>query len=221
MIMKKIFLVLFLLIGCNVISQEYNYTKNAITGVFSVENKSKNEIYSSINKWISINYNSAKNVIQLNDKDAGNIIIKGINESTYKNALKEVYPNNAYIPEYNTIKFNHTIEINIKEDRYRIIYTLTDIINDTAKEYQGFGTPTALVNALISLNGIKQDDIDAYNNFIEETWKKYWVGKKRRNKQKELTKPVFEELNKSVIEDIKLTMKSIKKSIVGSKKDDW
>lgn len=66
-------------------SQKYTFEKTAIVGVFDGEGKTKSDIFSSINKWISLNYNSAKSVVQLNDKEAGNIIVKGINEVKLRN----------------------------------------------------------------------------------------------------------------------------------------
>ena len=92
-------------------AQEYKLEDKTITGVFEVKEKSKAEIFASINKWVSINYNSAKNVVQMNDLESGTIIIKGINEVTYKNSMKELYPNKKYVEEYAKTKFNHLIEI--------------------------------------------------------------------------------------------------------------
>ena len=76
-------------------SQEYKLEGKTITGTFDIKDKTKSEIFASINKWISINYNSAKSVIQMNDLESGTIIIKGINEVKYKNPQKVLYPNLA------------------------------------------------------------------------------------------------------------------------------
>ena len=50
------------------VSQEYQLEEKTITGIFDTPDKTKSEIFSSINKWISLNYNSAQNVVQLNDR---------------------------------------------------------------------------------------------------------------------------------------------------------
>ena len=130
--MKKINLIFgfifVLMTSLNCYAQEYSLEEKTIKGVFDTEGKSRTEIFASINKWIALNYNSAQNVVQLNDKESGNIIVKGINEAVYKNVMKELYPKNKFMQEFSTIKFNHTVEINIKDNKYRIIYTLTDII---------------------------------------------------------------------------------------------
>lgn len=212
---------LILMTSLNCYSQEYTLEKKTIIGVFDTEGKTKAEIFSSINKWIALNYNSAQNVVQLNDKESGNIIVKGINDAVYKNVMKELYPKNKYMQDYSNIKFNHTIEINIKDNKYRIIYTLNNII--TPKYVAGFDMESLSnrIFDIIDFTGIKQEKIDNYNNYIDELWKSAMVSKKKREEYLEKTKPVFEEMNKGVIESIKSTMISIEKTVKSTKKDDW
>ena len=194
--------------------QEFEMEEKTVIGIFEMEDKSKSELFSSINKWISINYNSAKNVIQMNDKEAGTIIIKGINEVVYKNTMKTLFPKNKYIEEYTTTKFNHLIEINVKDNRYRVIYRIIDI----ASEDVGFNH---MFFKCISFDGNNDKAISEYNEFIDGSLKKGLIGKKKREKFKFLTKPMFDELNKSLVNDFKLTMKSIEQSVKSKKKDDW
>ncbi|MFD2587051.1 DUF4468 domain-containing protein [Croceitalea marina] len=214
-----IILVLMTSLNCN--AQEYEQEEKTISGIFDIEGKSKTEIFASINKWIALNYNSAQNVVQLNDKESGNIIVKGINEAVYKNVMKELYPKNKYMQEFSTVEFNHTMEINIKDNKFRIIYTLTDIITPAPVAGYNLESQYNMVFEMIDFTGLKQEKIDNYNNYIEELWKKAMVGKKKREKFKEMTKPTFEEMNKGVIESIKSTMISIEKAVKSTKKDDW
>jgi Domain of unknown function (DUF4468) with TBP-like fold len=216
--MKKTLILLILLFAFNLsYAQEFTIESKTIIGVFIAEGKTKSQIFSSINKWISLNYNSAQDVVQLNDKEAGNIIVKGINEAVYKNVIKKLYPKNKYILEYNTVKFNHTLEINIKDERYRVIYTLTNMIN----EYDGYDYFNDLIFKMIDFDGIEQVNIDNYNAYIENLWKKSLIGKKKRANLQSMTPSVFEEMNKGVIASIKLTMLSIDKTVNSTKKDDW
>ena len=150
----------------------------------------------------------------MNDKEAGTIIIKGINEVVYKNTMKSLYPNNKYIQEYSTTKFNHLIEINIKDNRFRIIYRITDI----ASKDVGYNN---LIFNCINFNGNNDQAIIKYNEFIDVSLKQGLIGKKKRAKFKSKTKPMFDELNNSIVTDIKSTMKSIEKSVESKKKDDW
>ena len=212
---------LVLMTSLNCYAQEYTLEEKTIIGVFDTEGKTKAEIFSSINKWIALNYNSAQNVVQLNDKESGNIIVKGINEAVYKNVMKELYPKNKYMQEYSSVKFNHTVEINIKDNKYRIIYTLTDIITPEPVAGYNLESQYNMVFDMIDFTGLKQEKIDNYNNYIEELWKTAMVGKKKTEEFKEMTKPTFEEMNKGVIESIKSTMISIEKTVKSTKKDDW
>ena len=153
------------------------------------------------------------------DSEAGNIIVKGINEIVYKNLMKEFYPNNKYMQDFNTVKFNHTIEINIKDDKFRVVYTLTDIVTET--EMTGYEHINEMVFDLNDLTGLKEEPVMRYNNFIEETWKKAFLGKTKREKMQQMTRPVFEQINKDIIVSIKSTMQSIAKTVNSSTNSDW
>jgi len=195
-------------------SQEYELEEKTVSGIFNVEGTNKSEIFSSINKWISINYNSTKNVVQLNDKESGNIIIKGINEVKSKNTWKSLYPNKKYITEHVITKLNHLIEINIKDKKYRVIYKIIGTpVGDT-----GFND---LIFNCISFNGINEKYIDEYNEVMDTNLKKGLIGEKKREDFLSLTKPMFEEFNSNLLNDIKLTMKSIEQSVKSQKKEEW
>lgn len=190
--------------------QEYKIEEKSITGVFDIDGKSKAEIFSAINKWISINYNSAKNVIQLNDAEAGNIIIKGINEVTYKNAVKALYPKNSYISENTTTKFNHLIEITVKENKFRIIYRITD----------SEGLDDKFFNC-IKLNGGNEANRIAYNDEVEINLKKGLIGKEKRELYKLKSSEMYEDIRTGLENSMKGTMLSIEKSIKTADSNSW
>lgn len=190
--------------------QTYKIEEKSITGVFDVDGKSKAEIFSAINKWISINYNSAKNVIQLNDAEAGNIIIKGINEVTCKSVAKTLYPKNAYIPENTTTKFNHLIEINVKENKFRIIYRIID----------SEGLDDNFFNC-IKLNGDNEANIITYNDEVEIGLKKGLIGQEKRELYKLKSTVMFEDIRFGLENSMKATMLSIEKSVKTATTDGW
>jgi hypothetical protein len=209
--MRK-FILLMLFITTITNAQEYKLEEKTITGVFEIKEKTKAEIFALINKWISINYNSSKNVIQMNDIESGTIIVKGINEVKTKNALKKLYPNSS--PEFNYYKFNHLIEINIKDNRYRIIYRIIDIASEIS--------PNDRFNYdCINFNGIDQNVIDSYNEKMDSLLKMGFVGKKKREGFKSETKAYLENVNNNIIDNEKLTMLSIEKSVKSTGKDTW
>lgn len=210
--MKKSFL-LMLFIATITNAQEYKLEAKTITGTFEIKDKSKAEIFTSINKWISINYNSAKNVVQMNDLESGTIIIKGLNEVKYKNPIKIIYPNLA--AEFTTLKFNHIIEVNVKDNKFRIIYKLieiymvdTTVMNDSKMVYVDF-------------DGSRKSEVEEYMVMMEENFKKAYKNKEKREKVLEAYKSSFEEINTKLVNDLKATMQSVEKAVNESAKDKW
>jgi hypothetical protein len=210
--MRK-FILLLLFIPIITTAQEYKLEDKTVTSVFEVKEKTKAEIYASINKWISINYNSAKNVVQMNDLESGTIIIKGINEVSYKNTMKVLYPNNNYIQEYATTNFNHLVEINIKDNKFRIVYKIIDIADVAASDYSFFNC--------INFEGKNENAILEYNEKMEIIFKKGLIGKEKRENFKVSSKQNFEEISNTLVSDIKSTFESIEKSITETQKDNW
>jgi len=87
--------------------------KYTLQGVVTVEGVAADELYARAHAWIATTYASAKDVIQLADKDTGRIIAKGSLPNSYMGAA-------AW--------FDHTLTIEVKEGRFR--YSLTDFAFD-------------------------------------------------------------------------------------------
>jgi hypothetical protein len=79
--------------------------------VIKTDSVGRAKLFSTINDWVASNYNSAQDVIQMADKDAGIIIGKG----TMKYFFKNLSSYNGYI--------NYTIKVYIKDNRYKVILT--------------------------------------------------------------------------------------------------
>lgn len=82
-------------------------------------NKTKSEIYSDTKTYIAKTWNSAQNVIQNDDKDAGIILIKGSSKQS------TVYCLSTF--EYN---YNYTITFMIKDNKVKIL--CSDVICNSA-----------------------------------------------------------------------------------------
>lgn len=210
--MRKISILLFISFLQGILyAQEFKIEDKTITGIFEAKEKNKSDLFSSINKWISINYNSAKSVIQMNELESGTIIVKGINEVQFRNPYKQLYPNDKYISEISAVNFNHLIEINIKDNKYRIIYKITGV------DSEGY---ESLFFSCISLDTIDDNAIQSYNLTNERILKKGLIGKEKRDALLSLSKPMFQEIKKILTENIKLTMLSIEKAI-STTNDNW
>ena len=116
--MKTILLSSFIMLSSIVFAQEFPINektgKVSYEGVVKVEGASATDLYIKANEWFAMAFNSANNVIQMQDKDAGKIIGKGL----FKVA-KSGYPNGV---------FDFTIMFTAKEGRYK--YVITDISHD-------------------------------------------------------------------------------------------
>jgi hypothetical protein len=215
--MKNILFLILLISSLSVHAQTYTNDDKSLTGVFKVAGKSKAEIFSAINKWISINYNSGKSVTQLSDVDGGNIIVKGINEIVYKNTYKHLFPNNNFYPQYFLMKLNHLIEVNVKDNKFRIIYRIVDYVpENTSSPYN----LDKFAFDCINFNGASKTSIFAFNKKMTSLLRTDLIGLKKRKSVLRLTKPAFDEARLSLIVDMKLTMELIRKSIT-TPTDDW
>ena len=219
--MKNLLFALMIMLPTSIYAQTYTTEDKVLTGVFETQGKTKAQIYSAINKWISINYNSGKSVTQLSDVDAGNIVVKGINEVSYPNISKIIYPNMKSIPDITTMKLNHLIEINIRDNKFRIIYKIVDFHIDPAMV--GYMTPEMIKisNDCINLNGISDAALLANYEFMDMSLKKSMIGKEKRDLVKESIKPIYDELNRNLIANMKTTMLSIQSAVTAPASDGW
>lgn len=223
---KLIFgIVILLILPYKIYAQEYEIKENSITGIFEIKGKDKSEIFSSINKWISINYNSANNVIQMNDKESGTMIVKGANTVWYKTNLNFENPN--FFPNKLYIDFKHLIEINVQDNRFRVIYTLIDIddIYCVASKKWSFYVYKQLyrdsATKCVNLKGSTEESISDYNKSLEKYLDAIWTNKKNKNMMFNATESIFNEMNEEIKSDILSKIKSIQASIISDKKDDW
>jgi hypothetical protein len=219
--MKNVLFALLLILPTAIYAQTYTTEDKVLTGVFETQGKTKAQIFSAINKWISINYNSGKSVTQLSDVDAGNIIVKGINEVSYPNISKIIYPNMKSISDIATMKLNHLIEINIRDNKFRIIYKIVDFHIDPAMA--GYMTPEMIKmsNDVINLNGISDAALFTTSEFLDMSFKKSMIGKEKRDLVKESIKPTYDELNRNLIANMKTTMLSIQSAVTTPTTDGW
>jgi hypothetical protein len=217
--MKKIFLILLMAVSYCSNAQAYKLEEKSVIGIFEADGKTKAEIFSAINKWISINYNSGKSVTQLSDDEAGNIVVKGVNKVYYKNILKLFfYENNESFPSIIPLNLNHLIEINVKDNKYRITYRITDYVSTAS-------TPNYYMEKeafdCINLNGSSEASLVAFNEEMDSVLKMGLKGKSKRELVLAETKPAFDEFATSLITDIKSIMLSIEKSVKSKVNDNW
>lgn len=143
--MKKLTLILLLALTVQIYGQEpITYEK-----VLKAEGVNKSDLFFIISDWFASNYNSAKDVIQLNDKERGVIIGKGTMDYFYG----EKRSNNSYNGH-----LDYTIKIYVKDNRYKVILTS---FNHSGKS--------------LSVRLITTDDVcttkGMYKKYDNNTWK--------------------------------------------------
>lgn len=149
--MKNLILVVALLIlGSNAYCQtknemlaelngKYNVDENGNVTIFKVVdsiNLSKDEIYNRAMNYFVYNYGSGKSVIQTQDKENGLIVAKGI--------YSDVHVGISLITT--TVSTWHIIRVDVKENKARIIVTLTGY----EKVISGGNSPDKHVSTLIN-----------------------------------------------------------------------
>lgn len=121
--MRKIFLILFVALTFQVNAQKINKSGDGYVEVVDTK-LSKKELYQKVNEWIAQNYNSAKDVIQLNTEDK--VILKG----NYKVAFK--IDNFSF-----NYRIHNTLSISIRDNKYKIDLTPSRISTDLISSVDG------------------------------------------------------------------------------------
>lgn len=112
--MKTLYTLFFIFILTPSFSQKVEIIKNEIPhyqGVVHVESYTSDDLYNALRAWVALSYNSAQHVIQMDDKAAGKIVVKGI--ETYNFKLMS-----ANVPN----QFDYTLLFELRDGRFRYTY---------------------------------------------------------------------------------------------------
>jgi hypothetical protein len=212
--MKKLILGILMAVSVFSNAQEYKLEEKSLTGIFEANGKTKAELFSAINKWISVNYNSANSVIQLNDLESGTIIVKGINTIVNKSFIKSfLHPDLQKKASFNTMTYNfsHLIEINIKDNKFRVKYLIT--------KYEDYGSDNEIFKR-INFEGIDNNTEEDYNALADGLLETFMIDKKNKQAVRDAMKPMLDEMNSSLENDVKNTLESIYKTAT-EKTEGW
>lgn len=113
------------------------------------------------------------------------------------------------------------MEVNVKENKFRIVYSLTSAYNPNNSNNINVDTEIRLGFDMIDFTGLKQEKVDLYNNWVENLWKSAWISKKKREKFKSTTRPFYEGVIEGLKMNITSTMNSIYNNVNSIKKDGW
>jgi len=123
--------------------------------VIKTDSVGKKIIFATINDWFATTYNSSNDVIQMNDKDAGILIGKGLFE----------YNSNRH-PFFSQYEYDgnikYTIKIYVKDNRYKVVLTDFEHLGDLTRPSYSFSIITTAEDS-----GYK----GPYQKFHNENWR--------------------------------------------------
>ncbi|MBT5716911.1 MAG: DUF4468 domain-containing protein [Opitutae bacterium] len=111
------FLISTFLLGCSGIRPASQGDLNEIE-VIEQHSLSQDLAYTRLLRWVAESYNSANNVIQLQDKDAGAIVIKG-----------------AYDVPLSTITMFYTMSMDVRDQKIRFRQAFSDFIGSSEVDW--------------------------------------------------------------------------------------
>jgi hypothetical protein len=156
---------LFLLLALPLFSYSQKDSIVTYTDVVKVDNVSKDELYMRARAWLADAFNSSKEVLQVQDKETGELIGKGTMETSipWKNFL---YKGN--FPVISRFKFS----IWVKENKYK--YEITDIDNEEIKtpsptyHYEAFGLLYNIAETKVKWSMVSRSKMNEYFNNYKE-----------------------------------------------------
>lgn len=122
--MKKIMLVLLLF--------PYLSFSQSYSEVVQADGKIANDLYVAAREWFALTFNSANDVLQMEDPQAGKLIGKGF---TSVNESFVVGKGLAAVPVTLDWEADFTLKIEVREGRYK--YTLSDVLIKSFNQYTG------------------------------------------------------------------------------------
>ena len=157
---------ILLVFSLYVFGQEYGRT--TVSNVYEVENVNADDLFKRINFAIANIYNSANDIIQLNDSESKILVIKALGDVFVPNQNKYIYPRKKYMQDDIAWKVNYTLNITARDGRYRMEINYGKINSEIGTYVNKIFSPyEALVKytdedikKVISANQIKYESFD-------------------------------------------------------------
>lgn len=121
--------------------------------VITVDSIKKNDIYNGLKEWVGMNFVSAKNVIELDDKEAGLIIVNPLRDYTIGKLQYLCY--DGYI--------KYSIKMQIKEGRFKVV--ITNFMHEN-NPGNNSSCQLGLITTSVEYDGISGWGYKSYNNKV-------------------------------------------------------
>ena len=107
--MKKVLVLCMLFLAVSIQAQEpLSFEK-----VIQADSIKKDAIYNGLKEWVGMSFKSAKNVIEMDDKEAGILLLRPVSDYKMKGL--------TYLGFEGYLKY--TIKLNIKDGRFKVVIT--------------------------------------------------------------------------------------------------
>lgn len=189
-----------------------NYAQEVVVGDKSISKKfarnglSKSMIISRAETWFTNQDNADKNKVETIDIEKGLIKIIGETKVLYRNIGKELYPKRSAMAEVLEARFGHTMEINVNEEDYEIVFSVTDMKEEMYKKQDVFFT-------CVNFNEINDKDLNEYNKAMDKLLKANLVFKKRREVFAANSRSQFEEVSSFLLNEGEMNIFSLNEVI--------
>jgi hypothetical protein len=121
-------------------------------GIVPIDSISKDNLYSRSLEWITLNYKSAKDVIQLSNKEDGKIICKG------------TFPVSLYLKEG---WIEHTLTLDFKDNKFRYTYSSFSYYSSGSGRVSFDGTMMGKKNAISTTEDKIQKSIENLTQYLK------------------------------------------------------
>jgi hypothetical protein len=121
--------------------------------VIPVDSIKKNELYNGLKEWIGMDFVSAKNVIEVDDKDAGLIIVNPLKDYSFGKLQYICYDGNI----------RYSIKIQIKDGRFKVV--VTNFMHDI-NPGNGANCKLGLITTALEYEGATGFGMKSYSNKV-------------------------------------------------------
>ena len=124
--------------------------------VYDIPNVSKNQIFDSAKLWIAENFRSAKNVIDLEDREGGIIIAKGIITTTSM--------------MFTDVPIDFSLRIDIKDQKIRLQFSIIGVSAGSQYGSDHGTNKQSVENSKYKLKELANDLFKYVTNNSQSTW---------------------------------------------------
>ena len=197
------------------------YGRTTVSNVYEVENANASDLFSRINLVVANLYNSANDVIQLNDVESKKLVIKALGEVFFPNQNKYIYPRQKFFQDDVDWNVNYTLNIAARDGRYRMEINYGNVARLSQVDGTEVSSP---YEALIKPSD--EEKKEAVLAKQKDFQKSYWalISKKKKQRVLDSLPSNMDEVSDNLINYAFIVFENVHQKILESESkddDDW